>query len=457
MFINRRQAMANLALGASSLALTPFLQQLRAERATGKLPRRFVFVVKSSGFYPQDIQPEGLPASVDTVQSKALSELKLPEPLTPLAKHLDQVTVLRGLSAMMAKGGHHGFYGALGLYHVSGGTKTTSSPPLAATIDCVLGAHLPSIYNNLGFFPETNQGLITPAFISALGPRLPLPFYDAPELANNSLFGAVMTGESKQEFELQGDLMDHMIRDVRKFSTDLAGYEKEKMDRYLANFESIRTRRQLVLAKRDLLTRHVPAKDERYTKADSTLEERLRLVFELSAVALMTGLTNVVTIRTCNIGSSYRGELSLTDATVHGIGHGNSGAEGVDATQSRQRIKKFHCSLIAELADKLKAQPEGDGTMLDNTVITYLSDGGDAHHGDTKEVARVLVGGKNILRNQGRFLHYPEYGKKGHQTAASVYLAMLQGVGKPQQQFGRIDLNLGDVADQNAPLRELAL
>ena len=171
----------------------------------------------------------------------------------------------------------------------------------------------------------------------------------------------------------------------------------------------------------------------------------------------MTGLTNVVTIRTCNIGAYYNGELGLTSTSVHGIGHGKDAAEGVSATQARQRIKTFHSELIAGMADKLAAQPEGDGTMLDNTVIIYLSDGGKAHHGDTSEVPRVLVGGKNILKNQGRFIQYPAYGNLGHQTSASMYLAMLHSIGKPQDQFGHLDGRLGTIADQHDPLHELML
>ena len=457
MLLNRRQILLNASFGTSTLALTPLLQQLRAEATQDKLPKRFVFVVKSSGFYPEDIQPQGLAFTADKLQDRPLQEVNLPQAMQPLLRHQQQLTLIRGLSACMAKGGHHGFYGALGCYYTNGGTKSTSTPPIAATIDGVLGEHLPSIFNNLGFFPETNKSLVTPAFISALGPRLPLPFYDAPDLAYNNLFGAVMTGESKAEYELQGDLMEYLVRDVRKFSQRLSGSEKEKLERYVANFESLRTRRAMVERKRDLLSKHMPEKDARYLNPKSTLEERLHLSFEMAAVALITGLTNVVTLRTCNIGCNYNGELGLTASNVHGIGHGGSGADGVDWIASRQRIKTFHYSLIAEMADKLQAMPEGNGTMLDNTLIVYLSDGGNAHHGGTEEVPRVLVGGRNILRNQGRFLQYPAYGQAGHQTAASLYLTMLHGIGKPQHQFGRIDANLGNMADQHAPLAQLVL
>jgi hypothetical protein len=457
MILNRRQVIANMALGTSTLALTPLLQQVRAEQTTGGLPKRFVFVVKSSGYYPDDIQPEGLEFTPERMQDNSIDEVRLPAPMAPLLKHRDQLTVIRGLSAKMSGGGHHGFYGALGCYLVKGATTWTSNPPLAATIDCVLGSHLPSIYDNLGFFPMTNKSLVTPAYISAPGPRVQMPFYDSPDLAYNNLFGVALEGDNKTDYELQGDLMDFMVDDVRRVSKRLVGNEKEKLDRYVANFESMRKRRTMVERKRDLLRKHVPEKDDRYINEESTLEERLHLSFEMTATALISGLTNVVTLRTCNIGARYDGELGLTALSVHGIGHGGEGVEGVDAIASRQRIKTFHYSLISELADKLRAMPEGDGTMLDNTVILYMSDGGNAHHGDTSEVPRILVGGKNILKNNGRYLQYPAWGNAGHQTSASLYLAMLHGIGQPQKQFGRLDTNLGAKADQHAPLHELVI
>lgn len=457
MHLNRREVLSSLALGTSTLAFAPLMQQIRAEVNSDRLPKRFVFVLKSSGFYPEDIQPEGLEFTPTKLQDKPLDEIELPAPMSPLLKHQDQLTVIRGLSAKMAGGGHHGYYGALGCYLVKGATTWTSQLPTAATIDCVLGSSLPSIFDNLGFFPLTNQSLVTPAYVSASGPRIPMPFYDSPDLAYNNLFGAVLEGENQTDYALRGDLMDFMIDDVRRVSKKLAGREKEKLDQYAANFESIRHRRKLIERKRSLLAKHVPEKDERYIKEASTLEERLHVSFEMAAVALIAGLTNVVTLRTCNVGARYDGELGLTAMSVHGIGHGGEGAVGVDAVASRQRIKTFHYSLISELADRLAAIPEGDGSMLDNTVILYLSDGGNAHHGDTSEVPRILVGGKNIVKNTGRYLQYPAWGNAGHQTAASIYLAMLHAIGKPQKQFGNLDTNLGKIADQHAPLHELMI
>tara|TARA_B110000881_G_C18580847_1_gene521606 strand:- start:1924 stop:2235 length:312 start_codon:yes stop_codon:yes gene_type:complete len=101
------------------------------------------------------------------------------------------------------------------------------------------------------------------------------------------------------------------------------------------------------------------------------------------------------------------------------------------------------------VAIKLKAMPEGNGTMLDNTLIIYLSDATEKHHGSCLEWPFILLGGL-----AGRYLQYPGYGTEGHRTIANLYNTLMHAVGKPQDQFGRLDVNLAKGL-QRGPLPEL--
>jgi|TARA_B110000914_G_C15509338_1_gene469952 hypothetical protein len=101
------------------------------------------------------------------------------------------------------------------------------------------------------------------------------------------------------------------------------------------------------------------------------------------------------------------------------------------------------------VAIKLKAMPEGNGTMLDNTLIIYLSDAAEKHHGNCLECPFILLGGL-----AGRYLQYPGYGTEGHRTIANLYNTLMHAVGKPQDQFGRLDVNLAKGL-QRGPLPEL--
>ena len=120
------------------------------------------------------------------------------------------------------------------------------------------------------------------------------------------------------------------------------------------------------------------------------------------------------------------------------------------------KVRKFHCKLIAGLASKLDSIPEGNGTMLDNTVIVYLSDSADNHHSGLKNWPVVLIGGgkSSKIKAGGTYFNYPEYGDKSHRTLASLYRTLLFSAGKAYKHFGDTDPMLKDIK-QNELLHDL--
>jgi arylsulfatase A-like enzyme len=118
-------------------------------------------------------------------------------------------------------------------------------------------------------------------------------------------------------------------------------------------------------------------------------------------------------------------------------------------------VRQYHARLIAGLAKKLQAVKEGDGTMLDNTLIVYLSDSGDGHHPTGYEWPMLLLGDLGgTLKTRGRFLQLPTYGQKGHRTTANLYATLLHAAGKPRDTFGVADPGLRDL-DQSGVVNEL--
>ena len=111
--------------------------------------------------------------------------------------------------------------------------------------------------------------------------------------------------------------------------------------------------------------------------------------------ALLSGLTNVVTIAAC-AGNKY---MKWTDLGIslgtNAIGHGG-GENGKTSDELLIEIRKFHVERIAALAKKLDAVKEGHGTVLDNTLIVYMSDFGD----QPSPVLRAVAGGAH--RQSGR-------------------------------------------------------
>ncbi len=484
--LTRRDVLRNLSLGASGAAISPamlpFMEQLRAhaDGDVSRIPKRVVFVVKSSGLTPTalvpgalakehvkkgDVKKSGdnydLPEKLVPAEKLVNASLKgraLPKTLKALEPFKDQMAIVQGLSGKMCKGGHSSWYGALGCYR-TGGEHDTGQVKWA-TIDGELALHMPAIFPHVGLtlggkvmdsgVPIKNS-VVYPG-ISAIGKDRPLPFQGSPMLAYKDLFGIVASGKgAKADVELKSTLLDFMVDDIKRLDKKIGGAEKEKLGHYLEAFESLRERGRRLKGVEAQVRKAAPVVNDKYTSQAET--DRLEAHFDLAAASLISGLTNVVTLRVDTLSIIYKG-LGITRG-VHGIGHGET-AGSMTPGEARDRIRRFHVEQIARLAGKLKRIPEGDGTMLDNTLIVYMSDAAEKHHASCIQWPFVLVGGLgDELKTRGQYLQYPHYGRKGHHTIANLYTSLLHAVGKKRDTFGQMDLNL-DKEMQKGPLTELA-
>jgi len=450
---DRRSFLKGLTLGAGAFVLQPALAGLAAHAAgdAAALPRRVVFVIEANGLFPHHVRPKGveLPkGGLDRLREEPLAAAELPDAIAPLAPFKDRLTILEGLSGRIAEGGtggHSTNYGGLGCYPGSKG-------PMAQTIDAALAGALPGVIPQVGLGIHSRSEVTIHYSVSAVGPGKPLPIQCRPELAAQALFGSVTGGNARQSFDLKTNLLDYMAQDVRRVRSELAGPERERLDSYLEAFESLRDRQSKILAIQDDLRKQALSPDK-FTSPVET--DRLEGQFDLAAAALISGLTNVVTIASGGGGQHYITFAGLgVPIDGHAIGHGK-GVDGKTPEECRVIIRQFHAKLIARLAEKLQAAREGDGTVLDQTLIVYLSDSGESHHPSLKEWPVVLLGnlgGK--LKTAGRYLHYPSYQMRGHRTMSNLYLALLQAAGAPRETFGLRDPGLRDV-DQPGPLQEL--
>ena len=121
--------------------------------------------------------------------------------------------------------------------------------------------------------------------------------------------------------------------------------------------------------------------------------------------ALVAGLTNVATIAS---GVGHQDFSIVFDKLgvgleKHSIGHALYNQEPV-AIEASEKIRTFHFELIARTLKKLASIPEGEGSMLDNTVIVYRSDAANEHHTKCDEWPYVIIGGQPRLKLGGRCL-----------------------------------------------------
>lgn len=452
---SRRRLLAGIPLGASSLVLQPFLQRLASAAAGDLPPPRFLFVVEGNGVPPQQIHPDGIPflprEGREKTQVHSLDGLVLPPALQPIAPFQDRLAILQGLSGRMCTGGHSSDHGALGAYYANSGRNI-----VGPTIDGVLGRAFPGIFPNvvLGIAANADESVIFNC--SADAPGRSLPTICRPDIAFARLFGSVAEGEARASFAARRNLLDFMRDDVRRVQNRLGAVDREKLDQLLGAYDSLHTTTQRLVEVRDRLKTAAPIPDDKFASAVET--DRLDAHFELAAAAMIGGLTNVVTIAS-GVGFPYFNVqfhgLGI-DMQKHSIGHALYLKDDKTGWELSQKIRAFHFGLIARFLQKIQAIPEGDGTMLDNTVVVYLSDGAETHHSRCFEWPLVVLGGiRNRLQTAGRYFVLPDYGRPGHQTINTLYNTLLHAAKLPgRDEFGSPDPNL-DEAMYRGPIHDL--
>ncbi len=459
MNITRRDAFKNLSLGAGAFLLAPFLRQVQLQAAGNSLaiPNRFVFVVKSSGIVPNGITPEAFKdqESSSSLFNQDLTKVALPSSMRALEPFKDQLSIVQGLSGKMCRGGHSSWFGMMGVYMTGG--EFDAGAVLRATADAELAKLNPAPFNHVGLAIKGKAvsndygGTMYPG-ISAVGPGQELPFQGSPDLAYEQLFGSAVSSSNRAEksFKLQRNLFDFMVDDIKKVSKAIPSSEQGKMNAYLNAFEELQVRHSKLTSMKHQIAANAPGYSDKFT---STVEEvRQEAQFDLATAALIAGLTNVVTIRLDNVDMTYK-RLGI-DQHNHGIGH-NEGTK----TQSEYRdiIQQHHSELLATMANKLRAVPEGNGDMLDNTMIIFLSDSSDNHHGTGMEWPYLIVGGGGgKLKLPGGYLRYPKYGEQGCRTIGDWWTTLLNAYGNPIEYYGNEDLVLKQNGCSHAgPLEEL--
>jgi hypothetical protein len=427
------------------MLLAPILRELEAHAAgSAETPKRVVFLLQSQGLQSWAVQPEEIvrkdKVGVDRVVSRPISGLTLAADCEPLKKYQDRLTIVQGLNGHHVYPYHGGPYGALGGF-------LKGQAPIGRTIDCALAQALPAVFPLVGL--GIGQYINTTYCSSAWGVNRAAPVMCKPEYAHKVLFGSVMEGADRNDFDSRTSLLDFVKDDVRRVRGELAGTELDKFDAYLDAYENMSRRQRQLRDMEHSLKRAVPKKDDRYTTDRETLQ--LEAHVELAAAALIGGLTRVVTIASglCGHFGSFRG---FTDEPIemHAmVGH-NQGGRGKELYST---LRRYHLTQLALLADKLAAVPEGDGTMLDNTLIVYTSDFGETHHSTGDDWAFVLLGDLGGKLKKGRYVDYPLRGRDGNRSINALYCTLLHAAGAPCDHFN-LD-GLRKTIDRPGPLPEL--
>jgi len=476
MAMKRRRFLQALGLGAGATLLSPLIHRAWADGATC---RRFVIVVEGNGVYANSLLSDGARSAIEAAGADAIGDARVihrgyrhETPIEVTGDRLatglclgvlagdamnisleERAAVLYGLSSKISGGGHSAYFGALGCYR---GSATTPAGP---TIDAVLAhqnaGNAPFDAVRLGITGSRNARLQYQT--CAFGAGRPAPVITEPGSAFNNLFGSVAVGAGAQRFQQRGELLDFANEDVTHALSLFNGSSDErlKLERYLEALEQLTERQTRLNASRDSLLAAKPEDPETnplYT-SDAPLDH-LRAQFQLATAALIGELTQVVVIASATgsgFGIPYPGIID--GVARHDLHHGSdSNPEYRDAIAEASRQ---HVAMIAQMARSLDATPEvgGDGTMLDNTLILYMSDNGEKHHSNAEEWPMLLVGGNGMgFRTDGRTVVYPNYDSANNRQVSNVFNTLGHAAGDTSlNEFG----NEGPRRVAEGPLSEI--
>lgn len=469
-YIDRRTLLKSLSSGAGALAFAPLLHRLEAqEKGTYKTPKRVVFVLFGNGFHEPGSLPKELPAPQlegTKTQTFPLTKLTLPFDIEPFAPWKDRLTIIHGLRAGSVHPDHGAGFGALAAFNVGVGDDKRRNVPVE-TIDAAVARKLGGIFPllNLGVDPgQPNTKAIRCS--SAWGPGQPLAAQCRPELAYESLFGGI--GATKNDFAHRKNLLDLLGDDVKALRSQLRGTELTQLDYQIEAFESLSRRNAQLAAmfEQGKLTKSAPKLPTPYpVKFTDTVTAQ----FGIAASAIVTGLTNVVTIATelCTVRGNY---TDISDMGTHGIGHNEKDVKlALTGLEILPKVRRHIAEQAAALLKRLAEMPEDGGTMLDNTLVVFTSDSANRQHTHGENWPFVLLGnlGGRIKTNQ--LVVYPiakdspTYSgtPNRHMTAAAnnptinaLYNTLLHAVGAPRDHFNLIGADQKNPAFAG-PLREL--
>lgn len=383
---------------------------------------------------------------------------ELPEWMSPLQEHKDNLTILQGLSGKMCTTGHHSWCSSLGVF------KANERPGSIkwATVDFELAKLFPSPMEHieLACFPTGGGNArgsldgILKGF-SARGPQQPNYAFGSPKIAVEEIFKSVSNNkEDRVQYELERKVLQFAAGNHSELASHLEGIERQKVGNYAGSIENIRERNRKIDKMSDAVREHAPRLDPKYLAEELNTVDRQVGHTEVLLASLISGLTNVVSFTVDELGHLYTGLPGLEGEKVnmHDVGHGKS-VGGVEATDIRQLAEHQHMKLVDSIVKRLKSVPEGDGTMFDNTMICYFPNSGETHHSQGTEFPFVVMAGDNAKLNMGRrYIRLPFWGKEGHQTLGNFYTSILNAYGNPIKHYGVLDPALQ--GDQTGPIAQ---
>jgi hypothetical protein len=339
--------------------------------------------------------------------------------LEPLAPFRDQVVVVSGLAHRQAESfgdgnaDHHRATAAW-LSGVHAWTRTTGLEiRLSTTADQIAAAEigrdtrLPSLELALesptSIACDSGADCFYSNTVSWRTPTTPLPAEVHPRVVFERLFGD--GGSAAQRLAARrraGSILDSVMDEVARLERRLGTGDRTKLSEYLEAVRSLEQRIDRSSAESSEASLELP---ERPTDIPGTLEEHAKLMFDLQALAFQADLTRVFTLL---VGREQTNrtypEIGVPDGH-HAVSHHQ---HNPDLVSKKSKIDTYHVSLLTYFLEKLRTTPDGDGTLLDHSILLYGSGLGDGDLHSHHDLPVLVAGGGGGRLHGGRHVKLPE-------------------------------------------------
>ena len=260
--------------------------------------------------------------------------------------------------------------------------------------------------------------------ISWANETTPLPMENNPRVVFERLFGdsgSTDPAVRRARLEKDASLLDSVTDRARYLSSQLGTTDQAKLDQYLEAVRDIERRIQMAEAQSEI---EIPLVDQP-AGIPGTFGEHAKLMFDLMALAYETDLTRVVTFMMGReiTGRTYA-EIGVADAH-HPISHHQRDPVKLEKLL---KINSYHMQFFAEFLERLRSTPDGDGTLLDSSMIVYGAGMGDSNAHYSGDIPILLAGGGAGVG--GRHVQYE------NTPLANLHMSLLDKMGVPIESLG---------------------
>lgn len=428
-FIAKRRLSRRTFLRGAGVTLSlPFLESmvpaLTAQQRTAAAPRTRLgcfYVPHGATMYKWTPATEG-------------AGFQFSEILSPLEKYRDRIVVVSNLAHQSATGADAGAeHARSAAIYLSGGSPQKNAVRVGVTMDQVAAANigqdtpLPSL--ELGIEEASlscgaGYGCAYFNTISWRTPTAPLPVENSPQAVFEKLFGDGGTTEQRMRRKREDrSILDSIRQQTQALQNGLPSSDRARVDGYLDDIREIERRIRTVLERGE--TELVP---EAPVGTPEAFEDHIKLMFDLLALAWQSETTRVATLMYAKDLSPASYPASGNRGGFHGSSHHANVPERMD---SFAQINKYHVRVFEYFIAKLAATQDGDGTLLDHSMILYGSSMSNGNQHDHGPLPLMLVGGASgQLQGNRHIVAAPQT------PMSNLLLGMLDKLGVHQERFG---------------------